>query len=188
MVEMLEAEHAVRNATNHSLILFDEIGRGTSTYDGMALAQSIVEHIHDHIGAKTLFSTHYHELTALEDTLHQLTNVHVEVDEHDGEVVFLHHIKEGKADKSYGVHVAKLANLPDDIIDRANYLLNTYEATSSIREKSTNEEQLTLFEPKEEPPIQRDLQVVHQLQDLNLLNMTPMDAMNFLYEIKKKLD
>ncbi|SEP59839.1 DNA mismatch repair protein MutS [Piscibacillus halophilus] len=188
MVEMLEAEHAVRNASKHSLVLFDEIGRGTSTYDGMALAQSIVEYIHDHIGAKTLFSTHYHELTSLEESLKQLKNVHVEVDEHNGEVVFLHRIKEGKADKSYGVHVAKLANLPDDIIVRANYLLDTYEATSAIREQSATDEQLTLFEANEQPPVQTNLEVIDQLQDVNLLNMTPMDAMNFLYELKKKLD
>ncbi len=188
MVEMLEAEHAVRNASRHSLVLFDEIGRGTSTYDGMALAQSIVEYIHDHIGAKTLFSTHYHELTSLEESLKQLKNVHVEVDEHNGEVVFLHRIKEGKADKSYGVHVAKLANLPDDIIVRANYLLDTYEATCAIREQSATDEQLTLFEANEQPPVQTNLEVIDQLQDVNLLNMTPMDAINFLYELKKKLD
>lgn len=188
MVEMLEAEHAVKNATQHSLILFDEIGRGTSTYDGMALAQSIVEYIHDQIGAKTLFSTHYHELTALEESLSQLTNVHVEVDEHDGEVVFLHHIKEGKADKSYGVHVAKLAHLPDDIINRANYLLETYEATSALREQSSSDEQLTLFETNDQPPIQKNVDVINELQGVNLMNMTPMDAMNFLYELKKKLD
>ncbi|TFB23132.1 DNA mismatch repair protein MutS [Filobacillus milosensis] len=188
MVEMLEAEHAVRNASKDSLILFDEIGRGTSTYDGMALAQSIVEYIHHHIGAKTLFSTHYHELTALEDSLDHLKNVHVEVDEHEGEVVFLHHIKEGKADKSYGVHVAKLANLPHDIIDRANYLLETYEATSSIREQESSEEQLTLFEEQREVKFTKDVEVINQLKESNLLNMTPMDAMNLLYEMKKKLD
>lgn len=188
MVEMLEAEHAVQNATENSLILFDEIGRGTSTYDGMALAQSIVEYIHHHIGAKTLFSTHYHELTSLEDSLTHLKNVHVEVDEHEGEVVFLHNIKPGKADKSYGVHVAKLANLPDDIISRANYLLETFEATSSIREQESTEEQLTLFEEQRDIQLTKDIEVLTQIKDCDLLNMTPMDAMNLLYEIKKKLD
>ncbi|MCQ5157395.1 DNA mismatch repair protein MutS, partial [Faecalibacterium prausnitzii] len=94
------------------LILFDEIGRGTSTYDGMALAQAIIEYVHNHIGAKTLFSTHYHELTALEDKLAELKNVHVRAEEYEGKVVFLHQIKEGAADKSYGIHVAQLAELP----------------------------------------------------------------------------
>ncbi|MGM8216221.1 DNA mismatch repair protein MutS [Bacillaceae bacterium W0354] len=188
MVEMLEAEHAVRNATDKSLILLDEIGRGTSTYDGMALAQSIVEYIHDRIGAKTLFSTHYHELTTLENSLEKLKNVHVEVDEHDGEVVFLHHIKEGKADKSYGIHVAKIANLPDDIIDRAYYLLNSFEQTTQLVEKQTSEEQLTLFEEQHDMPLSSHLKAIDQIKKLDVLSMTPMDAMNFLYELKKNLD
>ena len=112
MVEMLEARNAIVNATANSLILFDEIGRGTSTYDGMALAQAMIEYIHEHIGAKTLFSTHYHELTVLADELLQLENIHVSAIEKNGNVVFLHKIKEGPADKSYGIHVAKLAELP----------------------------------------------------------------------------
>ncbi|KPC98684.1 DNA mismatch repair protein MutS [Geobacillus sp. BCO2] len=105
MVEMLEARHAIAHATQNSLILFDEIGRGTSTYDGMALAQAIIEYIHDHIGAKTLFSTHYHELTALERSLPRLSNVHARAIEENGKVVFLHQIADGPADKSYGIHV-----------------------------------------------------------------------------------
>ena len=115
MVEMLEARNAIVNATENSLILFDEIGRGTSTYDGMALAQAMIEYIHEQIGAKTLFSTHYHELTVLADELSQLENIHVSAIEQNGNVVFLHKIKEGPADKSYGIHVAKLAELPPDI-------------------------------------------------------------------------
>src|SRR5699024_6597784 len=111
MVEMLEANHAIQRATDRSLILLDEIGRGTSTYDGMALAQAIVEYIHNNIHAKTLFSTHYHELTTLEDTLSHLKNIHVKAEEHDGKVVFLHQIKDGAADESYGIQVAQLADL-----------------------------------------------------------------------------
>ncbi|PKR78695.1 DNA mismatch repair protein MutS [Halalkalibacillus sediminis] len=188
MVEMLEAEHAVRNATDESLILLDEIGRGTSTYDGMALAQSIVEYIHHEVKAKTLFSTHYHELTTLEDSLDHLENVHVEVDERDGEVVFLHHIKKGKADKSYGIHVAKLADLPDEIIDRAYHLLHTFETTNTIREShSSDEEQLTLFEGTPEMSWTKEIEAMDELKNKNLMQMTPMDAMNFLYEIQKKL-
>ena len=109
MVEMMEANQALRYATPNSLILFDELGRGTATYDGMALAQAIIEYIHRHVQAKTLFSTHYHELTVLEKELPQLKNVHVGAVEKDGEVVFLHKMMDGPADKSYGIHVAKIA-------------------------------------------------------------------------------
>src|SRR5690625_4924276 len=110
MVEMLEANYAISHATNKSLILLDEIGRGTSTYDGMALAQAIIEYIHDHIHAKTLFSTHYHELTELDQTLDRLKNVHVRAEEEDGEIIFLHKVNEGSADESSGIHVPKLAD------------------------------------------------------------------------------
>ena len=111
MVEMLESQHAITHATKNSLMLFDEIGRGTSTYDGMSLAQAMMEYIHEEIGANTLFSTHYHELTGLEQELARLQNVHVSATEQDGRVVFLHKVKKGAADKSYGVHVAELAEL-----------------------------------------------------------------------------
>src|SRR5699024_9461415 len=112
MVEMMEANQALRHATPNSLILFDEIGRGTATYDGMALAEAIIEYIHQEVRAKTLFSTHYHELTVLDERLSGLKNIHVGAVEQDGEVVFLHKMMEGPADKSYGIHVAKLAGLP----------------------------------------------------------------------------
>ncbi|MFB9972803.1 DNA mismatch repair protein MutS [Allobacillus sp. SKP2-8] len=188
MVEMMEAEHAVRHATERSFILLDEIGRGTSTYDGMALAQSIVEYIHQQVGAKTLFSTHYHELTSLDKSLSRLRNVHVEVDEEDGEVVFLHHIKEGKADKSYGIHVAKLADLPEDIIQRAYQLLESFEATSVLREEEP-QEQLTLFEEDQGTlPVTANVEVIDRLKEANLMKMTPMDAMNLLYQLKENLE
>jgi len=128
MVEMLEANYAITNATEKSLILFDEIGRGTSTYDGMALAQAMIEYIHNHIGAKTLFSTHYHELTILADQLTYLKNIHVAAKEQEGKVLFLHKIFEGAADQSYGIHVAELANLPKDVIKRAKELLSDLES------------------------------------------------------------
>ena len=138
MVEMLEAKNAITNATKDSLILFDEIGRGTSTYDGMALAQAIIEYIHDHIGAKTLFSTHYHELTVLEEELEHLKNIHVSAIEQNGQVVFLHKIKEGPTDKSYGIHVAKLAELPTELINRANEILASLEnQNGDVVEKKT---------------------------------------------------
>lgn len=129
MVEMLEANAALSHATASSLILFDEIGRGTATYDGMALAQAIIEYLHDHVHAKTLFSTHYHELTGLETTLDKLQNVHVGAVEEHGNLVFLHKMLAGPADKSYGIHVAKLAGLPDDLLTRADSICRTLKAT-----------------------------------------------------------
>lgn len=143
MVEMLETNHAIANATENSLILLDEIGRGTSTYDGMALAQAIVEHIHDNIHAKTVFSTHYHELTTLEDTLDRLKNIHVRAEEHEGNVVFLHQVKEGAADQSYGIHVAKLADLPAPLIKRADTILDQLE--NSEEENAHETGQLSLL-------------------------------------------
>ncbi|PWF99637.1 DNA mismatch repair protein MutS [Levilactobacillus bambusae] len=127
MVEMQEANNALSHATENSLILFDEIGRGTATYDGMSLAQAIIEFVHDHIHAKTLFSTHYHELTALEENLAELQNVHVGAVEKDGDLVFLHQIQAGPADKSYGIHVAKLAGMPDKLLNRADVILKQLE-------------------------------------------------------------
>ncbi len=141
MVEMNEANNAIENATNHSLVLFDELGRGTATYDGIALAQSIIEYIHDNIHCKMLFSTHYHELTDLDKKLKNLKNVHVSAYEEDGKITFLHKIKEGSVDKSYGIHVAKLANLPSSLIKRADEILSLYETTQkSEKEKYVQEE------------------------------------------------
>ena len=120
MVEMNEARNAIVNATHNSLILFDELGRGTATYDGMSLAQAIIEYISKNIKCKTLFSTHYHELTTLEREINSLKNIHVSAHEENGEITFLHKIKNGPADKSYGIHVAKLAGMPEDLIKRAD--------------------------------------------------------------------
>ncbi|MBM7552666.1 DNA mismatch repair protein MutS [Thalassobacillus pellis] len=194
MVEMLEAKHALTNATENSMILLDEIGRGTSTYDGMALAQAIVEHIHHEIKAKTLFSTHYHELTELDQSLERLMNVHVRAEEYQGNVVFLHQIREGAADESYGIHVARLAELPETLIDRATHLLHEFESGDhSKQEYETAEEQLTLF--KEEAAATKtsfkgnysDEEWKKQLIELDLMEMTPMDAMNELYKLQKRL-
>ena len=127
MVEMMEANNALSHATDRSLILFDEIGRGTATYDGMALAQAIIEYVHQHVRAKTLFSTHYHELTSLEETLPRLKNVHVGAMEKNGELVFLHKVSAGPADKSYGIHVAKLAGMPVPLLKRADQILQKLE-------------------------------------------------------------
>ncbi|MEB9681235.1 DNA mismatch repair protein MutS [Bacillus thuringiensis serovar pingluonsis] len=226
MVEMLEAKNAIANASERSLILFDEIGRGTSTYDGMALAQAIIEHIHDQIGAKTLFSTHYHELTVLEDSLDQLKNVHVSAIEENGKVVFLHKIQDGAADKSYGIHVAQLAELPDSLIARAKEVLAQLEGQEEIvipkrvevkaqeqevipepivvkeepieieETKVDNEEesQLSFFgaeqssKKQDKPALDaKETAVLTQIKKIDLLDMTPLEAMNELYRLQKKL-
>ncbi|PIO83137.1 DNA mismatch repair protein MutS [Loigolactobacillus backii] len=132
MVEMMESNEALAHATQNSLVLFDEIGRGTATYDGMALAQAIIEYLHDHVHAKTLFSTHYHELTALESRLPGLKNVHVGAVEENGTLVFLHKMLPGAADKSYGIHVAKLAGLPDSLLKRATTILTKLEKQPTV--------------------------------------------------------
>ena len=180
MVEMMEANSAITNATKNSLILFDELGRGTATYDGMSLAAAIIEYIHDKVGAKTLFSTHYHELTELEKTHKHLKNVHVSAKEENGNITFLHKIQNGSVDKSYGIHVAKLAKLPDELIQKANEILKSYEGKEKV--KSSNVEQITfdLMEPEKS-------KVEEELSKLNPLEMTPIDAINKLYELKQML-
>ncbi|HEL1584261.1 TPA: DNA mismatch repair protein MutS [Streptococcus suis] len=188
MVEMMEANKAVRLATDQSLILFDELGRGTATYDGMALAQSIIEYIHDKIGAKTLFATHYHELTELSQTLSGLENVHVSTWEEDGQVTFLHKIAQGPADKSYGIHVAKIAGMPEELLQRADRILQTLEnqaptapakpAPSVVEEPSG---QIDLFADTPSHP------VLDELAKLDIYNMTPMEVMMAVAELKKKL-
>ena len=181
MVEMMEANNAISSATKNSLILFDELGRGTATFDGMALAQSIIEYIHDKIGAKTLFSTHYHELTDLENNLKHLRNVHVSATLENGNLTFLHKIKEGSIDKSYGIHVAKLANLPDEVIKRANQILEVYE----------NKEQHRDIKIQESLPIDEMIaetsEVEKEIKGINLLETSPIEALNLLYKIQEKI-
>ena len=178
MVEMMEANKAISNATKNSLILFDELGRGTATFDGMALAQSIIEYIHENIKCKTLFSTHYHELTDLENNLKNLKNIHVSAVEEDGKVTFLHKIKEGSIDKSYGIHVAKLANLPDSLIKRADTILKIYENKEQKRDIKV-QEALPLDEM-----INTKSKVEERLDEINPLEITPLEALNILYELK----
>ncbi|WP_445506572.1 DNA mismatch repair protein MutS [Niallia sp. 03190] len=203
MVEMLEAKNALLHATKNSLILFDEIGRGTSTYDGMALAQAIIEHIHHVVGAKTLFSTHYHELTVLENELAALRNVHVSAMEQNGKLVFLHKIKEGAADKSYGIHVAQLAELPAALIDRAQTLLEAFEQKDGtqtienakpeaepVKTEKINEAQLSFFEEEKKTAksvTTKEKQLISKLKSLDILELTPMQALNTLYELHKKI-
>lgn len=206
MVEMQEANDALMHATANSLILFDEIGRGTATYDGMALAQAIIEYVHDHVHAKTLFSTHYHELTALDESLHALKNIHVGAVEENGQLVFLHQIQPGPADKSYGIHVAKLAGMPDGLLSRASTILQELEANAgetptpvnvdeplsepapepaSKRKQTATSKQLALFETPTMDPKVAD--IIKDLKQMNLMGMTPMDVMNKFYDIQQKL-
>ncbi len=182
MVEMKEANYAIQEATENSLILFDELGRGTATYDGMSLAQAILEYIHDKIKAKTLFSTHYHELTVLEKDLKHLKNVHVSATEENGKVTFLHKVKPGAVDKSYGIHVAALAHLPDSLIKRADEILSVYEKKSVKKETFT---QTSLFELTEQESTPKKNEVEEKIKEINPLEMTPMEALSFLYELHK---
>ncbi len=180
MVEMKEANEAITNATNNSLIIFDELGRGTATYDGLSLAQAIIEYIHNNIKCKTLFSTHYHELTKLEDHFENLKNVHVSALEENGNITFLHKIKNGSVDKSYGIHVAKLANLPKSLIKRANEILSDYESNGNIEIK--NQISFDLDEKDEENI------ALEKLKQINPYEITPIEALNILYELKKDVD
>ena len=178
MVEMIEANAALCYATKHSLILFDEIGRGTATYDGMALAQAMLEYIDEAIGAKTLFSTHYHELTDLEKEHPSMHNVHVDVREEKNEIEFRYRIIDGKADKSYGINVARLAHLPKVVLDRAAQLLTNFE-----NQDNNQNYQPSLFVMEQVQPEKSKL--LQRLQELDIDSMTPRDALDCLYELKK---
>ncbi len=185
MVEMKEAKNALINATSNSLIIFDELGRGTATYDGMSLAASILEYVSDNIKALTLFSTHYHELTSLERRHRNIRNVHVTAIEENNTITFLHKIKDGSVDKSYGIHVAKLAGLPNEVIDRADEILNEYESDSKNKRKVEDKVQLSfdLFESKKS-----DNELKERINKINVLEMTPIEALNFLYELKNDIN
>ncbi len=180
MVEMTEANMALTGATDKSLILFDEIGRGTSTYDGMSLAQSMIEYIAVCIKAKTLFSTHYHELTTLSEHLGEVANVHVEVHESKGDITFMYKVKEGTADRSYGINVAKLANLPETVLNRASELCSQYESKKQVLQQS-----LGIVEMVKEPPHYREL--VEKLEGVDVNSLTPIQALQLVDELKKDI-
>lgn len=234
MVEMNEVSHILKYATNKSLVILDEIGRGTSTYDGMSIARAVIEHIRDHIGAKTLFATHYHELTDLEDDVH-VKNYCIAVKEKGSDVTFLRRIIRGSADKSYGIHVAKLAGLPQEVVKRAETILIDLENTAPTKEKTIisdennidttikqdiaitndisqevnylqdNQEDTKIADYQEKTPTLtanstkklKFMQVAEmptlfgvsistQLKELDLMSMTPLDAMNKLYELQQQ--
>ncbi|MGO2953570.1 MAG: DNA mismatch repair protein MutS [Leuconostoc mesenteroides] len=187
MVEMAEANLALQEASAHSLILFDELGRGTATYDGMALAQAIIEYLDAHVHAKTLFSTHYHELTALADKHENIKNVHVgAVEDESGELHFLHQIQQGPADKSYGIHVAALAGLPDELIANATTILSGLENQEALvpePKASGLSEQVALFNVSDVDPKAETL--FQKLDSINISTMTPLEALNVLAELQK---
>ena len=180
MVEMMEASRAIKYATRNSLILFDELGRGTATFDGMSLAPAILEYVANKIKCKTLFSTHYHELTDMEKNIPNLKNKHVSAVEENGNITFLHKVKDGSVDKSYGINVAKLAGLPDEVIDRASGILNIYEN----KEKKTDTIiQTTLplnFDEKKS-------EVEEEVKNIDILNITPIEAINILSKLREKV-
>lgn len=176
MVEMTEANRALQEATSHSLILFDEIGRGTSTYDGMALAQAMIEYIAACIHAKTLFSTHYHELTTLTDSIGCVRNVHVVVKEENDKVTFLYKIRDGAADRSYGINVARLAGLPDAVLERARGLQKELESKKRVVQQSYQ-----LVEMKKEDPTAED--ILKKLRDVNPDDLSPREAWMMLEDL-----
>ena len=180
MVEMKEAQNALVHATKNSLILFDELGRGTATYDGMSLAQAILEYVAKNIKCKTLFSTHYHELTALESEFLNVKNVHVAAKEEGNMITFLHKVQNGPADKSYGIHVARLAHMPEDLLERAQNILDSYEKGEKKIHKEQDNRQLSMIfdEPKED-------KLREKVKSIDPLHITPMEALNILFELKE---
>lgn len=178
MVEMLESKKAITSATANSLILFDELGRGTATFDGMSLAKAILEYVNDNIKCKTLFSTHYHELTDLENNYKTIKNVHVDAVEDNGNITFLHKVLPGAVDKSYGIHVARLAGMPEELLKRADEILIHYESNKDNKKEIHEQIALCFDEPK------KNDEVKEYLNSIDPLNMTPLDAINAIFKLK----
>ena len=183
MVEMKEARNAIVNATSNSLILFDELGRGTATYDGMSLAQAILEYISENIKSFTLFSTHYHELTKLDRKFKNIKNVHVSAVENGNNITFLHKVKDGAVDKSYGIHVARLAKMPEELLDRASVILSEYE-TNTKKKEAHEKVQLSMDFFKTE---EKEENKKKKIENVDLMNTTPIAALNLLYELKEEI-
>ena len=186
MVEMTETAAILHTATARSLILLDEVGRGTATYDGLAIAWAAVEYLHSRVRAKTLFATHYFELTELADQLEGVKNYHVSVKETGGGIVFLRKVEPGAADRSYGIEVAKLAGLPNEVVERAREVLVQHEfaeqqvSTHLSQGATPPAAQLTIFTPLSQP-------VLDKLRDVDLNRLTPLEALNLLAELKKEI-
>jgi DNA mismatch repair protein MutS len=182
MVEMVETANILNSATHRSLILLDEIGRGTSTYDGLSIAWAVAEHIHDRaqLGARTLFATHYHEMTQLELQRDGIRNYRVAVQERDGEVLFLRKIVAGGADRSYGIHVAKLAGLPARVVERAQVVLAQLEQPEAVVTRPTHEQP-----PQSSHPLPQPHPIIEEVKQIDLFSMTPLDALNRLAELQR---
>lgn len=186
MVEMMETNVALEEATENSLLLFDEIGRGTATFDGMALAEAIIKYIAKNVKAMTIFSTHYHELTELDKTINEVKNIHVGAQEHEGNLIFLHKVIDGPADKSYGIHVAKLAGLPQSVLEESQEILIELESNAkNLRESGAV--QLDLFTNREKDLIKESIpeniqSIVDDIHSLNINQMTPIEALQKIYE------
>jgi DNA mismatch repair protein MutS len=189
MVEMIETANIINNATDKSLVVLDEVGRGTSTYDGLALAWAITEYIATKVKCRTLFATHYHELTELAELFGNIKNCNVAVREWMDEVVFLHKIIAGGTDKSYGIHVAKLAGVPESILKRSYEILNELEETF---QKEATGKRLSKHKTKEPDKdllfIQKHKTVLEKLSSTDVNNLTPIEAINLLNQIKKEID
>jgi DNA mismatch repair protein mutS len=201
MVEMSEVSNILNNATEKSLIILDEVGRGTSTFDGVSIATAISIYIHNEIKAKTIFATHYHELTDLENKFDDIVNYRIEVNEKDGKVIFLRNIVKGGADKSYGIEVAKLAGLPKEILKESKKILKRLEQKKELIEKTVNVHQLSLFgenlgfdddedEKKKEADEKMEVMsdIIDEIEEKDINNITPMEALKFLSELKAKLE
>jgi DNA mismatch repair protein MutS len=186
MVEMVEMANILNHATERSLLILDEIGRGTSTYDGISIAWSVVEYLHNHpkLGCKTLFATHYHELTQLESLLPRVRNYNVAVASRGKEIVFTRHVEPGGADRSYGIHVARMAGLPPGVIHRAEAILQDLEADGA---EPTPRRGRPPEEPQQLSLLAVDHPLLAELREMDLMTMSPMDALNALYEMQKRL-
>ena len=190
MVEMMEVAQILKESTENSLVILDEIGRGTSTYDGLSIAWAVTEFISDKekCGAKTLFATHYHELVNLEDKLEGVKNYHIAVKEKGEDVIFLRKIVKGGTDESYGIHVAKLAGVPQDVVKSANEILKTLEKKDLILNKKQEENKSKkVVEGQFDMFNYKLAEIAHEIDKINLNELTPIDALNTLVRIKEKM-
>jgi DNA mismatch repair protein MutS len=188
MVELLQTSRILSQATERTLIFIDELGRGTSTYDGMAIAQAVIEHIHDKIGAKTIFTTHFHELAALEDKLDRVKNFRIEAKERGNEVIFLYTLRPGGCDKSYGINVARMAGMPKDVVRRANAILKDLERRSPSRPQQMSLLAVLMDEASASSSSLPDQSIVEEIREMDIDSMTPLEALTWLAELKSRIE
>jgi DNA mismatch repair protein MutS len=192
MVEMVETAAILNQADAHALVILDEIGRGTATYDGLSIAWAVMEHLHDVNGCRALFATHYHEMTRLSERLARVANATVSVKEHDGEVIFLHEVRRGAADRSYGVQVARLAGLPEAVVARARVVLDALEQGEreggAARTALIDDLPLFAATPAPAPVIRADSGVEKRLAEVMPDTLSPREALDLIYELKGLVD